>query len=1219
MIHKKNKYRKYLYNFLINKNILNKKAFNIIIKKMNLFSHNRNQKINFIINFIIIFHSLSIKYQNVLIHSSNITIKIRSSGEQRIFDDTSCYHLISFSHPDEVYINNEKQQEVKPIYNLTSENNEVKLIWNNSINNCNCLFRSCNNITEIDFSEFDFSNGLYADGLFQNLDKITSINLYDYGIIKLYDVGSMFGCCKSLNFLNLSQFDISQVTDMGFMFNECESLKSLDLSSFVTSNISKLEGTFKDCKNLKYINLKRSFLTQEVNLIITDKIFLGTNNVTIYTNDEKLKSIISGFTGINIIGCSENFRLNNGATASDINKNNYIYEYQSECYEICPNGTYNNNYICENCHPDCKTCESPPTIDNTNCKSCYSNKYLQFGNCIDNCSIGYYIDINDPLNKICECNLEKCSTCSRESLKFNLCLECNEGYYQIYNDSRNNNSFINCYQTPDGYYLDINEKLYKECYKSCKICNISGNEEYHNCIQCNNDYNNEFKFNNFKNCYKNCSNYYYFDNNKYYCTENLECPQNFNKLIENKKECVNKCDDDEIYKYEFRNKCYQDCPEGSIKPENNSAKNIYYCEANCSLNEPFEIVSTQECVSICTIEDIYQNLCILNYNITSKVYSEDMILKSIELIFTSEGYNTSKLECGEDDILSNEKMIVTLTTTQNQKNNINNNNMTTVILGKCEDLLRKYYNISDNETLFMKKIDVIQQGMKITKVEYDIYSKLNRTKLEKLNLSICGDNEIYISVPIEISSENIDKLNSSSDYYKDICQTATSDSGTDMLLSDRKNEFIDGNKTVCQEECDFSDYIDSIQRANCSCKIKESSSSFNDMNINITKILEKFPNLDNETDISNLGIISCNVLASKENIESNTGFYLLLFILVIFIIIFIIFCSKGYSLLENKFDEVIYKRFKNEKKNKKNNIIKLQRKNKTNKINKRKNKKYISQNINNSHKYFLNTEDIQPKKDAKYKKIEYPSKENNNNVKFPKTRNFKPDIDYEFNWLSYKEALTYDKRTNCEYYCSLISSKQLFIFTFCSFNDYNSGVIKKFIFFLSFALHYTVNALFFNDSNMHQIYEDKGKFNFEYQSLYILYSAIISTVVLRLMLQILILTDKDIIEIKNQNDKKSAINMKKKKLKCIKIKFAIFFILNFIILLLFWYYLTCFNAVYKNTQLYLIENTFISFGFSLFYPFIINIIPIMLRYCSLHSSKKDKQYFYKLSQIMQVI
>ena len=88
----------------------------------------------------------------------------------------------------------------------------------------------------------------------------------------------------------------------------------------------------------------------------------------------------------------------------------------------------------------------------------------------------------------------------------------------------------------------------------------------------------------------------------------------------------------------------------------------------------------------------------------------------------------------------------------------------------------------------------------------------------------------------------------------------------------------------------------------------------------------------------------------------------------------------------------------------------------------------------------------------------------------------KPDTDYELNWLSYEEAIRYDKRTNCDYYCSLIKNKQLFIFTFCSFVDYNSGVIKKFMLFLSFALHYTVNALFFDDSNMHQIYEDEGKY-----------------------------------------------------------------------------------------------------------------------------------------------
>ena len=209
----------------------------------------------------------------------------------------------------------------------------------------------------------------------------------------------------------------------------------------------------------------------------------------------------------------------------------------------------------------------------------------------------------------------------------------------------------------------------------------------------------------------------------------------------------------------------------------------------------------------------------------------------------------------------------------------------------------------------------------------------------------------------------------------------------------------------------------------------------------------------------------------------------------------------------------------------------------------------------------------------------------------------KPDTDYEFNWLSYKDALKYDKRENCDYYCSLIKSKQLFIFTFCSFNDYNSGIIKKFMLFLSFALHYTVNALFFDEANMHQIYEDKGQFNFEYQTPFIISSAIISNFVMRIILHTLVLTDKDIL----------------------KIKYTIFFVLNFCLLIMFWYYLTCFNAVYKNTQVYLIENTFISFGFSLFYPFIINIFPTVFRNRAIHSSDKDQEYLYKFSQIIQLL
>ena len=413
------------------------------------------------------------------------------------------------------------------------------------------------------------------------------------------------------------------------------------------------------------------------------------------------------------------------------------------------------------------------------------------------------------------------------------------------------------------------------------------------------------------------------------------------------------------------------------------------------------------------------------------------------------------------------------------------------------------------------------------------------------------------------------------------------------------------------------------------------------MNINNNKLYEKLNNDKGNSKISNLGLTSCNVLSSTENIEKNTGFYLLLFILVIFAIIFIIFVTKGYNLIRQKFEDVIYNKFdKNAKvkkdikprrkslidnKIKNNNIIsksktkqdkpvknfKKPTKGKKGKKLKRKSSINLSKNANSKNLYVLNNQINNNYTAIIENKAEKEENKANNNIK--------PDTDYEFNWLLYEDAVKLDKRSNCEYYGSLLRSKQLFIFTFCSFNDYNSGVIKKFMFFLSFALHYTVSALFFNEATMHQIYEDQGKYNFSYQLPFIICSAIASTVVLRLMLQFLVLTDKDVLQVKLQPTKPSAVNMKISKLKCIKIKFIIFFASNFILLGLFWYYLTSFNAVYQNTQVYLIENTFISFAFSLFYPFIINIFPTMLRSCAIHSTNKDQRCLYKASQILQII
>ena len=129
--------------------------------------------------------------------------------------------------------------------------------------------------------------------------------------------------------------------------------------------------------------------------------------------------------------------------------------------------------------------------------------------------------------------------------------------------------------------------------------------------------------------------------------------------------------------------------------------------------------------------------------------------------------------------------------------------MTSIDLGECETLLRNFYNISDNETLYMKKIDIIQDGMKTVKVEYDVYCKFSGMHLVKLNLTVCGKSKISLSIPIVIN-EPLDKLNTSSGYYNDICYTSTSEHGTDILLKDRQTNFIDKDYAICQEDCDLS-------------------------------------------------------------------------------------------------------------------------------------------------------------------------------------------------------------------------------------------------------------------------------------------------------------------------------------------------------------------------------------------------------------------------------
>ena len=153
---------------------------------------------------------------------------------------------------------------------------------------------------------------------------------------------------------------------------------------------------------------------------------------------------------------------------------------------------------------------------------------------------------------------------------------------------------------------------------------------------------------------------------------------------------------------------------------------------------------------------------------------------------------------------------------------------------------------------------------------------------------------------------------------------------------------------------------------------------------------------------------------------------------------------------------------------------------------------------------------------------------------------------------------------------------------------------------------------------MHKIYKDNGAFNIIYQIPQILYSTLVSSVI-NLLLKNLSLSQKNILEIKQEKDNQIVMEKSKRIKQCIQIKFIIFFILSFLLLLFFWYFISCFCAVYKNTQIILIKDTLISFGLSMLYPFGLNLLPGIFRIPSLRAKNKDKKCMYQISGIIALI
>ena len=499
----------------------------------------------------------------------------------------------------------------------------------------------------------------------------------------------------------------------------------------------------------------------------------------------------------------------------------------------------------------------------------------------------------------------------------------------------------------------------------------------------------------------------------------------------------------------------------------------------------------------------------------------------------------------EDLCIKEENVLYQITTTENQNNNIYNN-ISTIKLGKCEEILREKYYISSNLSLIILKIDYYMEGLLIPIIGYEVYHPIDKYKL---NLSYCEESLISYSIPVTIDENNIFKYNPNSEYYNDECNAYTTEDGTDIILNDRKEDFIENNMSLCENLCDYMGYDKDSKKALCECGIRYKEFILSEIDKEANILSNNFTKDDTN---SNLGTMKCyKAVFSKEGLLTNIGSYILFLIILIHIISTILFYKCGYYFLETSANNIIKAKKKlkslnstelinNEIKSKTNiyspkqisgrtkiKVKKKANKNKANPLKKKNSKKniFISQvniNINNS-----NSKSFSKLKCKDIDAFSYKTKKSLNNNKLKKSNfdkkkkkinkylPFKKFPDFELNIMNYNDALCNDNRTYFQYYFSLLKLKHPIAFTFFNNKDYNLLIIKICLFSLSFAIYYLFNAFFFNYSIIHIIYKDGGSYNLSYLFPIIVYAFLISYYI-NAIIKYYFISERNLLEIKNQ-------------------------------------------------------------------------------------------------------
>ena len=483
------------------------------------------------------------------------------------------------------------------------------------------------------------------------------------------------------------------------------------------------------------------------------------------------------------------------------------------------------------------------------------------------------------------------------------------------------------------------------------------------------------------------------------------------------------------------------------------------------------------------------------------------------------------------------------------------------------------------------------------------------------------------------SDMNVDIFNIKDSFFNDICYPFSTDY-SDMILKDRILDIYQ-NYSLCDNECEYDKINIENMTVVCSCEIKT------EINTQVSE--PKFSSMIEDTfENSNIGVIKCYKLVfNLKDKNQNLGFLLFLIFFICNIICIILYLFTGIGSIRlfvyKEMEKNNYllrtsnpkkKKF-NEKYNKSiilssnfNNNSSLALKNKNLDLKKvkslkqrlnKKNKSIIIFNYKSSNKYYNIKNNINYSSKANSKeKEQIKSKKNSEKRSCPGNYNLiwinannspyqkaHPESEYILDNYDYEDAIKYEKRSFWRIYYICILSIDNIINTFIFKNPLENRYIRLSLFIFQTACDFALNSLFYLNINISEKYHYEGDNLYLFILVNNIVISIFSTLLYYLLGQFLYFLTNSTDSIENifkkeekllRKNKNYKVSKKQKKIiftnvleqfKKLKIKLIFYIIIELLLILFFFYFVTAFCEVYRSTQVSWIFDSVLSFILSI--------------------------------------